>query len=333
VAACYGREIERAEAKAEALRREMLPNMTDQLVSAWEVLTGIVVTTPDMTIEQRREAIMARIRQIYSAGSGDDWVQAVDTLLAGQWTYEEHLPYANLLTNPAVNADVTSWAGAASTTLGHSTARAHSGGGSATVARAAASGTGVAGMRQTRSGLNPAGKSYAAAARFQSQGPTARNGEVRLEFYNGSGGLVGSAMSGQVTAPVGGWSVASTASFIAPVGANPDEAATDVVVEARIASTPVGETHNIDSLMLVEGELPPAITFVDNPKQDPPAYTIRVAVPFPPTSTRYQQLVELVKGLRWSPDDPARQHRRCAPRGRQCSTRRCQQLRCAHPGR
>jgi len=293
---CYGREIEYAEAKAEALRKEMLPNMTDQLVSAWEALTGIVVTTPDMTIEQRREAIMARIRQIYSEGSGDDWVQAVDTLLAGQWTYEEHLPYTNLLANPGVDVNLTGWTGITGTTLTYAAGTvadpAERGGGAANLVRTAAAGTGDLGMQQATTPPSPVGKVYSVAA-YERPMTVVRPYHFVVQYRDAGGVSLAEHSSAADSGAIVGQYRRFTYTLPAAAPANTAQ----VFVQPRIVGVPEGEHHRLDTLMLVEGELPPGGTFVDNPNQGPPAYTIRITVPFPPTSTRYQQLVELVKAV------------------------------------
>jgi hypothetical protein len=111
-----------------------------------------------------------------------------------------------------------------------------------------------------------------------------------IDFLNAADAVLATNVGPTVNEVAGAW-VGVSHSAIAPANT------TKVRLRGLVSNSVLNEVHFVDTATLVLGEPPPGLVFVDNPATGPPAYTIRLAVPFPPTSTRYQQLAELVKVL------------------------------------
>ena len=110
----YAREMDRCEEKLEQVRRQWWPTSADILLGAWEHAHGLPVAPAGLTIEERREAVLARVAMKTITSSGLDWQDAVSRLVGSEgWTYDEYLPAAermvNLVGNPRHALDDWSW--------------------------------------------------------------------------------------------------------------------------------------------------------------------------------------------------------------------------------
>lgn len=87
-----GKELQRIEDFITDVLTQFFPSNTDDtygLLSMWEQLVGLGIAPADMTLEQRRALVAARLRD-RTASSGLEWEQVVaEALREVPWTYEE----------------------------------------------------------------------------------------------------------------------------------------------------------------------------------------------------------------------------------------------------
>lgn len=110
----YGNELQRIDDALALIRFASFPMQTSdvllatgavvRLASMWETLLGIPVSPAGVTIEERRNKILAHVRKRKS-GKGSDWVATLTEALGSTpWSYQEgpgdyqvtiHIPYAS----------------------------------------------------------------------------------------------------------------------------------------------------------------------------------------------------------------------------------------------
>jgi uncharacterized protein YmfQ (DUF2313 family) len=89
-----GREVQRVEDRANAIRLGVFPQFADdfpfaRLLALWETILGLPVAQPGATVVRRRQLVMAQLTG-RNASSGLAWLAAMRQAL-GQtvWTYQE----------------------------------------------------------------------------------------------------------------------------------------------------------------------------------------------------------------------------------------------------
>lgn len=102
-----GRELQRVEDAAKAIRYRAFPQNADTLyrtLGMWEKLLGLAVEPPGQTTEVRQRQVAAAFRTRKS-GTGLDWIANVNSIVGSttNWTHEElanynlsvRIPYAS----------------------------------------------------------------------------------------------------------------------------------------------------------------------------------------------------------------------------------------------
>lgn len=90
IAHVWAKESERMLAKAEEVRDSAIPGRRGTLVlSVWEAMVKLPVEAPGLTVEQRWEAVIGRLRRMIEDPSGVAWVQRVSEQIGLGWTYLE----------------------------------------------------------------------------------------------------------------------------------------------------------------------------------------------------------------------------------------------------
>lgn len=92
VITCYGRESERIDDTMVELRNQFFPQLADKLLKAWEALTGTTLEPAALTVEERRQIVLALLRRLRASSAGSEWELNVTVLVGPGWTYEEHVP-------------------------------------------------------------------------------------------------------------------------------------------------------------------------------------------------------------------------------------------------
>ena len=148
----------------------------------------------------------------------------------------------NLITNPSFETNTTGWSGAAGATLTRTSAQAFVGSWSVTSARIAATGAMVVGFAPRLPVT--AGLAYTFSAYFRRDYSTTRVTQLRLQWFNAGGTLIGSTIIvGQTPPAVNTWgrfSITQTA----PVGT------ATVYIDIIVNSAIVGENIWVDGAML-----------------------------------------------------------------------------------
>lgn len=88
------REYDRIEAFLEALRTAMTATTVtddDGLMSLWEAMLGLPVAPAGVIEDDRRSKILATLRSRKN-GSGQSWVESVNTAIGTGWTHDENTP-------------------------------------------------------------------------------------------------------------------------------------------------------------------------------------------------------------------------------------------------
>jgi hypothetical protein len=89
------RELERVETMLLTLREHIFPQRADDtygMLAAWEALLGIPPTPDVVSVEARRELVVAYLRKRKS-GAGRDWAEALTKALrSASWTHIENAP-------------------------------------------------------------------------------------------------------------------------------------------------------------------------------------------------------------------------------------------------
>jgi len=85
-------EMDRLEAAIDEVRRQFFPQHADVLLKVWEFMLRITVEPEGVTIDERREIVLATLRRMRSTPEGRDWVDNVTALVGPGWIYEEHNP-------------------------------------------------------------------------------------------------------------------------------------------------------------------------------------------------------------------------------------------------
>lgn len=89
---CLARELQRLEDRAGSVRDELFPAQAQddwKGLSMWESLLGLPVNLPGATLTQRRQLVLAAIRQ-RGESSGAQWVDLISTALGTtNWVHQE----------------------------------------------------------------------------------------------------------------------------------------------------------------------------------------------------------------------------------------------------
>ncbi|MCA1571254.1 MAG: YmfQ family protein [Chloroflexi bacterium] len=303
------RELEAAEAKIEQMRAELSPlTATATGLRIWEAQLGLPINTA-ATDTERRTTVLAHLAKMAGDPSGTDWVANVTKLIGPGWTYEEYLPpsdrVTNLLTNPSGENDTATWQGAGGGVLSRVTSWASSGAASFSVV---GSGTDVR-MEATDAAMlvvSP-GERYSAAAEPNVIDAGADGATIALEFYTAAPAFVSGVYVGPANLKAGtGLGRVKLENVEVPSTA----ARMRTSIRSRAA---VSETHDFraDSLIVVKGKTVPAYAdgasagwewlgaahASQSRKTSPPAYTLRITLPFAPTSGAYAQTERLLRDI------------------------------------
>lgn len=255
-------------------------------VALHETVLGLPVAPEGLTVEQRRDAVVARFRRRKTAGTGSDWVQRLNEEFAGQASYSEHVEVGdrpvNLIPNPSLETNLTGWSG-----------------GGAPARHAAAAVYGAFGLRMTGSGAADGfvldgfttvpvapGLPYQIGAYVKAM-PAGRSVRMGIQWLNAGGGFAGATSMTPYSAALG----RRTASFVSPAGS----AWANVTFNAD--ATSVGEVFDFDGFDLVQTDDPVGYFDGDQPGSEwlgtphashsrafadsPPANTVRITVPGP----------------------------------------------------
>jgi hypothetical protein len=84
------REIDLLEAAIETVRNQFDPNQSDTLLNAWETAVKLPVGGNGASTTVRRANVIARLQKLLGQAEGLEWVQTLDGILGGGWTYAEH---------------------------------------------------------------------------------------------------------------------------------------------------------------------------------------------------------------------------------------------------
>lgn len=83
------REIERLEGAIEAVRRNLFPQTSTDLLGLFEMLLGLSVA-PLEPIADRRALVLAYLKASLGTPQGYKWEEAVNSVIGGSWSYVEH---------------------------------------------------------------------------------------------------------------------------------------------------------------------------------------------------------------------------------------------------
>lgn len=88
---CHAKETERQLAAAEAIRDDCIPlRASSRGLAWWERYFGMTIEPSGWSVEQRRTAVLARLRREPPVSSGLAWQEAVTDLIGGGWEYVEY---------------------------------------------------------------------------------------------------------------------------------------------------------------------------------------------------------------------------------------------------
>lgn len=87
---CYAKETERQLEMARQIRDDCIPLIASSRGLAWwEQYYGMTIEPVGQTVEQRRSAVLARIKKEPPLGSALSWQGMVTALIGEGWTHEE----------------------------------------------------------------------------------------------------------------------------------------------------------------------------------------------------------------------------------------------------
>jgi hypothetical protein len=90
LAKIFANESARMRAMAAEVRDGLIPTRTNALLlPLWESLLRLTVNPPGFTEEQRRQLVVARLRQSVPDPSGRTWEARITEQIGPGWTYEE----------------------------------------------------------------------------------------------------------------------------------------------------------------------------------------------------------------------------------------------------
>lgn len=119
----WAKEGELMEATLNAYILELyLATATAAGLRNFEILLSLPIEPAGLTDEQRRGIIAAHMLAAVSGTSGAQWVENLNAIVSGGWSYQEHIPIAmrrsNLASNPKAGAGATTgWTNAGLTTF------------------------------------------------------------------------------------------------------------------------------------------------------------------------------------------------------------------------
>jgi hypothetical protein len=87
---CHAKETERQLVMAAGIRDDCIPlRAGGRGLEWWEKYFDMTVNPPGQTLEQRRAAVLGRLKREPPLGAGISWQEGVTLLIGGGWTYEE----------------------------------------------------------------------------------------------------------------------------------------------------------------------------------------------------------------------------------------------------
>lgn len=86
------REMVRVDDALAELRANFWPQLADAYLKIWENLLGLAVESPELSLAQRRNAVLAFLQGIRNQSSGISWEATLTKLIGTAWSYEEHIP-------------------------------------------------------------------------------------------------------------------------------------------------------------------------------------------------------------------------------------------------
>lgn len=87
---CHAKETERQQEMAAAVRDDCIPlRAGSRGLAWWEQYFGMTIEPVGQTEEQRRTAILGRIKREPPLGSGLSWKAMLTSMIGEGWTYEE----------------------------------------------------------------------------------------------------------------------------------------------------------------------------------------------------------------------------------------------------
>lgn len=87
------KEVERLDAHVERLRRNLFPQTADEIgLLWWESMLGLTIEPPGLTVDERRQIVLAFYRVSGLEGTGLAWEASVTRFVGAGWTYREHEP-------------------------------------------------------------------------------------------------------------------------------------------------------------------------------------------------------------------------------------------------
>jgi hypothetical protein len=104
-----GNELQRVETARQALILNFAPANADALLPMFEQLLGLPVDPPGLTLDSRRQLVLASMRRLKGPGDvgvGRFWEDTITALLGASWNYAESNPTPyNLVLNPNFDHD------------------------------------------------------------------------------------------------------------------------------------------------------------------------------------------------------------------------------------
>lgn len=97
------RELELLAERVDELRRQFFPQHADVLLHAWESHHQLPTAPAGLSIEERRDILLAHLLKLRGASGGVDWVQQVTELVGPSWRYREHMPVSDRIVNYTLN--------------------------------------------------------------------------------------------------------------------------------------------------------------------------------------------------------------------------------------
>lgn len=90
---CHAKEAERQEQRLDELLAELFPQSATEVgLPWWETLMRITVEPEGLTVEERRETVIAYLRKLRGEAGGEEWIANVTSLIGPTWSYVEHDP-------------------------------------------------------------------------------------------------------------------------------------------------------------------------------------------------------------------------------------------------
>lgn len=106
-----GMELDRLDARLEAVRDLFFPQRGGEYLHIWEMLLGLPIAPEEKTVEQRRDTVLAFVQSWGSSSTGTGWQDSLTKLIGTGWSYREHrdpvLQYTNIITNPKAGVNLT----------------------------------------------------------------------------------------------------------------------------------------------------------------------------------------------------------------------------------